>query len=97
VAGRAAAFAVLILATIADLAVALLLVAVSGFVVGTGPESMHADSVMVSAWVAIVIFCLAAPVGGFVLRVYRRPGTGAVLAWLPPLVVLAAVSLPPPY
>jgi hypothetical protein len=44
-----------------------------------------------------VIFCFAAPVGGFVLRAYRRPAAGLALAWLPLFGALIAVSLPPRY
>jgi hypothetical protein len=58
---------------------------------------MHGGSAMTAAWIAMVIFCIAAPVGGFVLRAYRRLATGLALAWLPLFGALIAVSLPPRY
>jgi hypothetical protein len=68
--------ALLIVAAVADLALAGLLIAVSGFIIGAGPESMHSGSAVMAAWIAMVIFCIAAPVGGFMWRTHRRPATG---------------------
>ena len=91
------ALALLVLATVIDLAVAALLVAVSGFVFGAGPESAHGGPLMLTAWIAMLIFCLAAPIAGFAARAYRRADAGAVVAWLPPLLALIALVIKPPY
>jgi hypothetical protein len=87
----------LIVATIIDLGLAALLVAVSGFIMGPGPESMHADRWVVAGWAALVFGCLAAPVIGFIMRAHARPVGGLILAFLPPIVAAIAATLPPPY
>ena len=91
------ALAALVCATIVDLAIAVLLVAVSGFVTGPGPESMHGDRLVLVGGAAMVIFCVAAPIVGFVMRAKRRPSGGAVIAWLPPALALVALLFPTPY
>jgi len=91
------ALAALVVATIVDLGIAVLLVAVSGFVIGSGPESMHGDAIFAAAWIGMVIFCLAAPIAAFVMRARKRAIGGIVVAWLPPAVALVAATLPSPY
>ena len=83
--------------TVVDLGLAALLIAISGFIVGTGPESMQAGRLGSMALLAAVMFCLFAPVAGFVMRANRRPAGGIILAWLPPIAGLMALALPPPY
>jgi hypothetical protein len=61
----------LVLATVADLALAALLVGVSGFLFGGGPESMHAGFLTMVGYVAAVMGCLAAPIAGFKTRQSR--------------------------
>ena len=45
----------LVVATIADLALAALLIAVSGFIFGTGPESTHAGSLAAVGYIAAIL------------------------------------------
>ena len=89
--------AVLILATIVDLALAALLIGVSGFVFGPGPESMHSETLVAAGWTAMVVVCVVAPIVGFALRAFHRPVGGILIAWLPPIIALVAVTVPPPY
>lgn len=89
--------ALLAIATVADLGLAALLVAVSGFMFGGGPESMHAGSVAAVAYSAAVIACVAAPILGFVFNSRAKTGLGMVIAWLPPVGALVALMIPAPY
>jgi hypothetical protein len=89
--------AFLVIAAVADLALAALLVAVSGFMFGGGPESMHAGSLAAAAYGAAVIACVAAPVAGFVLNSRGKGCAGLLAAWLPPAAGLVAVMVPAPY
>ena len=73
----------LIFATIGDLLIAVLLIAVSGFLFGDH-EGMGGDPSAVAMWSAGLAACFAAPIAGFVLRGYRKPGAG-VLAGLVPI------------
>jgi hypothetical protein len=75
----------LILAAVVDLALAALLVGISGFVFGGGPEGMKGETGAVIVWVAAFVAALAAPVAGFVLLRRQRPGLGALVAWAPPV------------
>jgi hypothetical protein len=86
----------LIAATVVDVGLAVLLVAVSGFIIGSGPESMNAGAWGTSLFVVAVIVCLAAPAAGFVMRAYRRPTGGVLLAWLPVLLALFSFFVPAP-
>ena len=85
------------LATIIDLAIAVLLVAVSGFLFGSGPESQHAGAVVAIVYAAGIIACVAAPIAGFVLNGIGRLLPAQVVAWLPSVGALVAVLLPAPY
>jgi hypothetical protein len=87
----------LVVATIADLALAALLVAVSGFIFGTGPESTHAGNLAAAGYIAAVVGCVVAPVAGFVLNRRGKPGAGVAAAWLPVAGALVAMALPAPY
>ena len=89
--------AVLIVATIADLALAALMVAVSGFFFGAGPESMHGGGLAIAAYAAGVIACLAAPVAGFIFNARGLMRAGLAVAWLPPVGALLAMLIPAPY
>jgi hypothetical protein len=55
------AVALLVLAAIVDLAIAALLIGVSGFLFGGGPESTHGGPVVMVAYVAAIIACVVAP------------------------------------
>ena len=87
----------LIVAAIVDGALAILLIAISGFIVGSGPESMQAGRWGAAALASAVIACLAAPVAGFAMRAWRRPAGGILIAWLPAVAALTALALPPGY
>jgi hypothetical protein len=86
----------LILATIVDLLLAVLLVAVSGFVF-EGPEGARGELSAVLMWSFALLACLGLPAAGFVLRHKGYPGVGAALAWLPPLGALFMAFVPGPY
>lgn len=82
--------AVLILATLADLGLAALLVAVSGFVLqgvnNTGP--MMPEAALLVAFIAL---CVLAPLAAWILR--ARAARPALVLWtaVAPLVVAAVV------
>jgi hypothetical protein len=79
--------ALLVLATVADFGLAVLLIAISGFVFG-GPEGLRGDPASVAAWLGALVACLAAPAIGFLLRRRGYAGPGVLVAWLPPIVAL---------
>ncbi len=87
----------LVVATIADLGLAALLVAVSGFMFGAGPESMHAGNLVAAGYVVAVIGCVAAPIAGFVFNRRGKTGVGLAAAWLPIAGALGALMVPAPY
>jgi hypothetical protein len=87
----------LVFATIADLALAALLVGVSGFLFAGGPESAHAGALAAASYVAAVIACLVAPVLGFIFNSRGKTGVGMTAAWLPVAGALAALLVPAPY
>lgn len=89
--------ALLILAMIVDVALAALLIGVSGFLFGVGSESMHGGLGLVVAYWAAVIACIAAPIAGFVIMRRGKPVPGIIVAWMPTAGALAAMLLPPPY
>jgi len=80
-------FAILVIATVSDIGLAVLLVAVSGFVVGTGPE-VSGVLVSMAAWSGALAGCLVAPVTGFVLRRRGFPNAGATVALVPTMLGL---------
>ena len=87
----------LVLATVADLALAALLVGVSGFLFGSGPESSHAGVLAGAGYILALIACLAAPVAGFMLNRRGKSGVGVAAAWLPVAGALSALMVPAPY
>ena len=88
---------VLIVATIVDLALAALLIGVSGFMFGSGPESTHSGALLQVAYAGFVIACVALPIAGFILHRRGKTGLGMLLAWLPPAGALLALAIPAPY
>jgi hypothetical protein len=86
----------LVVALVVDGALAALLVGVSGFLFGGGPESMHAGVLAGIAYTAAVIACLAAPIAGFILNKRGKSGAGLVVAWLPVAGALVALMIPAP-
>lgn len=87
----------LIGAAAVDVGIAILLVGISGFIVGTGPQSMQAGAFGTSVLFAAVAGCLAAPAIGFAMQSFNRPAGGILVAWSPPAVGLLALSIPPNY
>lgn len=86
-------FAALILTTILDLALAVLLVAVSGFIFGGGPEGMNGEPTAAAMWILGFAGCLAAPVAGFVLRARGQAGWGVLASLVPPVVAALFVGI----
>jgi hypothetical protein len=87
----------LVITAVVDLCLAALLIGVSGFLFGSGPESMHGGGLLTAAYTAAVIACLVAPVAGFVFNKRGNAGLGLALAWLPPAGALVALMIPAPY
>ena len=87
----------LVVATVVDGAIAALLIGVSGFLFGGGPESAHAGALAAVAFVAAVIGCLAAPIVGFVFNKRGKTGLALAVAWLPAVGALLALVIPAPY
>ena len=87
----------LFIAAILDLALAVLLIGVSGFLFGSGPESMHGGALATAAYTAAVLGCLAVPVAGLVLHRRGKTTIGMLIAWLPPAGALLALAIPAPY
>ncbi len=89
--------AVLVIAAIVDVALAALMIGVSGFLFGSGPESMHGGALLMAAYAVGVIACLAAPIAGFVFNGRGKAGVGVLIAWLPAAGALLALAIPAPY
>ena len=87
----------LVVALLADGALAALMVGVSGFLFGGGPESMRAGALAAAAYFAAVVACLAAPVAGFILNRRGKAAAGLAVAWLPPVAALIALLIPARY
>jgi len=87
----------LVVALVVDGALAALLVGVSGFLFGGGPESMHAGVLAGIAFIMAVIACLAAPIVGFILNRRGKSPAGLAVAWLPVAGALVALMIPAPY
>ncbi len=87
----------LVLATIIDLAIAVLLVAVSGFLFGAGPESLSVSGGVEVIYAAGIIACVVAPIAAFVLNGIGRVLPAQFVAWLPSVGVLVALLAPAPY
>ena len=85
---------VLILAMVADPALAVLLILISGFIFGDGPEGMKGETGAVLVWVMAFAVTLGAPIAGFVLFRHQHPRLGALVAWVPPVGGALFVSLP---
>jgi hypothetical protein len=72
--------AALIMAAIVGVALAVLMVGVSGFLFGSGPESMHGGALLTAAYAAGVIACLVAPIAGFVFNGRGKTAAGLLVA-----------------
>ena len=72
-------------------------VEVSGFLFGGGPQSMHGGALLMAAYTAAIVACIAAPVAGFLFNTRGRSGLALGLAWVPPAGALVALMVPAPY
>ena len=81
------------IAVVADLALAVLLVGVSGFIFSDGPEGMNGESGAAIAWWAGFVATLAAPILGFLLLRRGRPGVGVLITFAPIVIALLFVSI----
>ena len=88
---------ILVLAAIVDLGLAALMIGVSGFLFGAGPESMHGGVWLMAAYALGVGACVAAPIVGFIFDGRGKAGAGVLIAWLPALGALVALMIPAPY
>ena len=91
------AIAVLIEATIVDLAIGALMIGVSGFIFEKGPEGGHAGNLALAFYVAAIIACAALALTGFILNRRDKTGLGIALAFLPPLGALIVMMIPASY
>lgn len=73
----------LIIASVIDLALAALLVGISGFIFGGGPEGMNGSLWPAIGWGAAFASCFIAPLAGVVILRRGKAGLGAFIAWLP--------------
>jgi hypothetical protein len=87
----------LVFAAIVDFGLAALLIGVSGFLFGSGPESIHGSMGFAAAYIAGVIACVLAPVAGFIFNAAGKPGAAQLVAWLPAAAGLVALVIPAPY
>jgi hypothetical protein len=87
----------LVVATVVDGALAALLIGVSGFWLGGGPESAHAGALAAVAFIAAVVACLAAPIAGFVFNKRSKTGLALAVAWLLAAGALLVLMMPAPY
>ncbi len=85
----------LILAAIVDVALAVLLIGVSGFLFGAGPESMHSGAVALLGYAAAVIACVVAPIFGFILTRRGKPTPGVMIALMPAARARRDAAAPP--
>jgi hypothetical protein len=76
-------FVTLIIATIVDLLLAAFLIAISGLIFGPGPESANGEASAVMIWISGFVFCLIAPVAGFIARRRGRPVLALLVAFAP--------------
>jgi hypothetical protein len=77
---------------VADLALAVLLVGLSGFIFGGGPEGMDGEAGAATVWWASFIVTLAAPILGILLLRRGRPAVGVLIAWAPVIIGLLFAS-----
>ena len=82
-----------ILITVADLALAMLLIGVSGFIFGGGPEGAKGEVTAAALWCLGFASCLAAPAAGFVARARGWAGIGLLIAAVPPVVGLLFAAI----
>src|SRR5262249_12719082 len=87
----------LVAATVVDGALAALLIGVSGFWFGGGPESAHAGASAAIAFIAAVGACLTAPIAGFIFNRRAKAGLARAVAWPPDAGALLVLVMPASY
>ena len=87
----------LVLGTLVDLALAALLIGISGFIFGSGPEGMNGAIWPAITWSVGLIACLGLPIAGMMLLRRGHQGFGVFISWLPPIIggVLAFAPINP--
>lgn len=75
------------LGILADAAIVVLLIAISGFVFG-GPEGARGEASAVAGWGISVAVCVLSPLLGLVMWRRGRRDLALAMAWLPPLAIL---------
>lgn len=82
------------LGLLADAALVTVMIGVSGFIFGSGPEGLNGEIFAVLSWGAALSVCVLAPLIGIMLWRRGRPDLAVAAAWLPPLglIVGAAIS-----
>jgi len=81
------------LGLLADAALITLLIGVSGFVFGGGPEGLHGEVSAVLSWGAALSVCVLAPLIGIMLLRRGRADLAVAAAWLPPLGLLVGAMI----
>jgi hypothetical protein len=87
----------LVIAAVVDVAIAALLIGVSGFLFGGGPESMRGGPLGLATFAVAVTGCLALPAIGFALNRRGKSLPGLMAAWMPVAGALLATTFPAPY
>ncbi|MGE0564593.1 MAG: hypothetical protein AB7O50_08780 [Pseudolabrys sp.] len=86
--------ALLVIATVLDLALAALLIGVSGFLFGGGPNAMKADALTTIVFVGAVIGCVVLPIIAFIINKKGKAGAAQLVAWLPVVVGFLVLVVP---
>ena len=87
----------LFVAAVVDLILFAILISISGFLFGTGPQSMHGGALMATVYTVGVIACLAAPVAGLIVHRRGKTALGMLIAWLPVIGTVVKLMIPAPY
>jgi hypothetical protein len=83
----------LVVASIIDATLAVLLIVISGFIFGDGPEGMGGAISGAIPWSVGFVGSIVAPVAGFLLRRAGKAGIGVAVAFMPPVVTLAILMI----
>lgn len=85
----------IVIAAVADLAIAALLIGVSGFIFAGGPNAGTADTLTAVLYVGAVVGCIALPIVALLLSRKGKTGPALIAAFAPVavgfLVLLAPV------
>lgn len=84
----------LVIAAVLDIALAVLLIGVSGFVIGGGPNAMAANTLTSVLYIGAVIACIALPIAAFIVNAKGKSGAAQFAAWLPAVAGFVVLVLP---